>query len=159
MTVMTGRPQGRVYPNSYASDGVGPDSAVSLYSNVIADDASVTLGVRESALFQSIVNARSEAESDDWEGQPVAQRAVDAAIHLLHALPKLLPPPTITAEPTGEIAFEWYTDRNHVVVLTVDGEFIRWSALAGPDSPISGAEPYTKTVPSIALDIVGAVVA
>jgi hypothetical protein len=62
--------------------------------------------------------------------------------------------PTVQAEPTGELTFEWYKDSAHLAVLAVDGQFVRWSALAGADTPRSGAEPYKKLLPIAALDVV-----
>jgi hypothetical protein len=155
--------RGQRYYADYASSAVGEDSKVSLdrEPKIAADDNSFTLGATQASLLSRIVAARSVASAKNWDGEggfPVGEDTVRAAIHLLHSLPEMLPPPDISPEPTGEIAFEWYKDRNHVAVLAVDGAYIRWSALTGPDKPTSGAEPFTKTVPSSALDVVGAVV-
>jgi len=152
----------RYYSPSYASEGISSDSdLVAKATKLLKGDESISIGQRQSILFQEIINARATAAQTDWDGegaQPVGDDAVGSAIALLYALPALLPPPQITPEPTGEIAFEWYTSRNKVVVLTVDQEFIRWSAIVGTDAPLSGAEPFTKTIPGAALLAINSVV-
>jgi hypothetical protein len=155
--------RGQRHYAAYASPAVGKDSGTSLEleTDVAADDNSITLGARQALLFQSIAEARATASKEGWDGEggfPVGQAVVNAAIQLLCALPAMLPPPDVSPQPTGEIAFEWYKDRNHVAVLAVDGAYIRWSALTGPDKPVSGAEPFTRTVPASALGVVGDVI-
>jgi len=151
--------RGHRYYADYASPAVGAESDLAL-DGPADDDGSITIGAKQASLFHCITATRATAAVVDWDGEggsPIVRETVNAAIHLLHALPVTLPPPEISPEPTGEIAFEWYKDRNHVVVLAVDGAYIRWSALTGPDKPMSGAEPFTKTVPAAALDAIGAI--
>jgi hypothetical protein len=120
-------------------------------------DNSVTIGHRYAHLFQQIVNARAAAELDNWDGNgasAVTSLTANAAFTLSTAFPQSLPVPLVQAEPTGEITFEWYKDRRHVAVIAVDGQFVRWSAIAGTDAPRSGAEPYLRVLPGAALDVV-----
>jgi hypothetical protein len=153
----------QTYSDAYASEGVS-QAAEDLSRNprqAAFADNSVTIGHRYNQLFQQIVDARATADHDDWDGNgaiAVSKSAVDAAIVLSTALPQSLPVPTVQPETTGEITFEWYKDPTHVAVVAVDGQFVRWSALAGPDAPRSGAEPYLKLLPVSALDVVREVV-
>jgi hypothetical protein len=144
-------------PSSYYSSAVSADSeraTRSIVRSASAED-SVSLGAAFSRLFGQIVRARALAEEPDWiasGAEPIHADAVQHAIALLIALPKTLPPPVITPEDTGEIGFEWYKDKHHVVSLTVDGSHVRWAALLGPDAePSSGAEPFGRTIPLGAL--------
>lgn len=149
--------QQRFYSNDDSSPAVGDVSRLSQKDNPFATDQSATIGQRQAKLFEQIVEARARSEHAGWddEGAPaIPQEVSQMAISLLCALPDALPPPSITPEPTGEFAFEWYKDRNHVAVITVDGGFIRWSAMVGADSPVTGAEPFTKSIPRTAIDTV-----
>lgn len=147
------------YSDAYASDTVtsGGVARAGLAMEKANSDVSITIGHRYSQLFQWIVDARSAAETDNWDGDgapAIDARVVDAAIILSNALPQSLPLPQVQAEPTGEITFEWYKDRTHVAVLAVDCANVRWSAIAGTDAPRSGAAPFMKTLPSAALAVI-----
>lgn len=127
-----------------------------------AADNSVTRGLEPTALFRDVVAARAASETAEWAddgSEAIPPAAVENAISVLFGLPSTLPPPAITPEITGEIAFEWYRDRHRVVVVTVDGSRIRWAAMLGADSPISGSEPFTRTLPPAALQAIQAVIA
>jgi len=93
-----------------------------------------------------------KAAGDD--GAAVLQRTKQSARLLLDALSDR-PAPEVTVE-SGEIALEWYKDRHHVVVLSVDDKYIRWAAMIGPNKPISGVEFFVGKVPTDALDAISA---
>ncbi len=147
------------YSDAYLSEGVSEDAEkldAKPRRETLADN-SVSIGQRYNQLFQQIVEARATGATDDWDGDgaiAVSDLTVDAAIALSTAFPQRLPVPVVSAEPSGEITFEWYKDRTHVAVVAVDGHFVRWSALAGPDAPRSGAEPYSRLLPVAALDVI-----
>jgi len=155
----------RHYPSSYSSSGVGDDASEfarpATPPGGTVSSIAVTVDQRQGSLFHDIVNARASADRDDWDGEgspPISEGTVVAAIQLLYALPEDLPPPEVAPESTAEISFEWYRDRRHVAVLSVDDTYIRWSAITGTDSIVSGSEPFTRTVPGPALDAIRAVV-
>lgn len=147
------------YSDDYASQGVS-DVAEDLRQKprqVALADISVTIGHRYSSLFHQIIDARATAEQDDWDGDgavAVSASAVGAAIAISTALPQNLPMPEVQPENTGEITFEWRKDSTHIAVLAVDGQFVRWSALAGSGAPRSGAQPYKNLLPAAALDVI-----
>src|SRR3569833_2190575 len=108
------------YSGTATSMGVSAEAAFSLPS--FKNDESITRGHEKIRLFQSIVNARAAAQIDNWDGDgapAVTKQTVEAAISLAFALPETLPEPAITPETTGEIAFEWFRDKDHVAVITV----------------------------------------
>lgn len=154
MTIAAVDPFRRHYSPAYATEAVGPESArLRAVSLDEPDDSSVTHGHAKAELFARIAEARATADHDDWDGEgssALTARAVSQAIELLVALPSFLPAPDIAPESTGEITFEWSRDRHHVAILSVDGERIRWSAIAG-QSRTSGSEVFCKTVPGAAL--------
>jgi hypothetical protein len=151
----------RYFPPDYSSDGVSEDSQQAAQVRVsMPNSSAVSVSGAQVRLFRDVVNARAQAEHDDWDGEGAAAvtvAAVGHAIQLSQALAGALPIPDVSPEPSAGISFEWYRDIRHVAVLTVDGEFIRWAALIGDAAPISGSEPFTKTIPSEALDAIRAV--
>ncbi|MGO9930570.1 MAG: hypothetical protein ACLPV8_01985 [Steroidobacteraceae bacterium] len=56
-----------------------------------------------------------------------------------------------------EITLEWYKDRNHVAVISVDGASITWAAVDGSAKPVKGKEPFNNQLPSEALKAIRAV--
>jgi hypothetical protein len=149
----------RRYSDANVSEGVSQDALdlAARSTKTALKDTSVTIGHRYAQYFQQIINARAMSEDDDWDGDgspAVSQFAVEAALVVAIALPQSLPVPIVQAEPSGEMSFEWYKDKRHVVVLAVDGQWVRWSAIAGTDTLRTGAEPYLKSVPSAALEVI-----
>jgi hypothetical protein len=89
------------------------------------------------------------------DGLYVAAGVKDAARTLLHLVTNKANP-EITIEDSGEISFEWYRDNNHVAVLTVDGQYIRWAAVTGGNPPISAVQPFDNAIPVAALAAIDA---
>lgn len=150
----------RHYSVTYTSDAVGPD-AEHMRAGVRHADNSVSIGQRQAALFDKIIEARAVAAQDNWDNDgasAVDQQTVDAAIRVLHALPESLPAPEITPETTGEIAFEWYRDRDNVAVVTIHRDQIRWAAVIRNRPSVSGRAPFSRTIPSVAIETVTSVV-
>jgi hypothetical protein len=87
----------------------------------------------------------------------VSVRTFEAGVALLELVSEE-PDPQITVEETGELSFEWYKDRHHVAVLSVDGEYLRWAAMTGPASPVSGSELMADVMPAAALDALHAAI-
>jgi hypothetical protein len=146
------------YTGTSTSLGVSPEAAISLPD--LKTDTSVT-GHEKNRLFASVVNARAEADHDNWDGDgapAITEQTVSAAITMLYVLPQSLPSPEITPETTGEIAFEWYKDKEHIAVITVQDGMVRWSAIDGANPPVYGAETFTSIVPKEALEAVRAVI-
>jgi hypothetical protein len=149
----------RYYPISpgsgYASNTAGPESArITGTEAGLKRDASPTVRDSQPALLRAVWNAKARAAIHNWDddgGQQVSEATATAAQQLVCALPEGLPPPSITPEATGEIAFEWYKDSRHIAVLTVQDGIIRWSGLMGTGAPVHGREFFTRTLPPQAL--------
>ena len=63
--------------------------------------------------------------------------------------------PEATVEPSGEIALEWYRDRHHLVVVTVQGSIVKWAGMLGK-CPVSGSAVLAGVEPVEALKAVRA---
>jgi hypothetical protein len=94
------------------------------------------------------------AKAIEKSGETVSEKTRGAANTLLTLL-SAHPTPEVSVE-SGEIAFEWYKDRHHVAVLSVDESHIRWAAMEGADNPISGAQAFTGDIPAEVLDAIKA---
>jgi hypothetical protein len=55
-----------------------------------------------------------------------------------------------------EITLEWYKDRHHVAVVSVDGASITWAAMAGSANPKKGKLPFNNQLPQEALEAIRA---
>jgi hypothetical protein len=96
--------------------------------------------------------AKALAESEE----PVTEQTADAA-KLLLSLLSAYPAPEITVD-SGEIALEWYKDRQHVAVVSVDDTQIRWAAMMGANRPISGSQEFTGEIPAEAVEAIKAAI-
>ena len=94
--------------------------------------------------------AKAIAES----GEAVSEQTKDSA-KLLLSLLSAHSAPEVSVD-SGEIALEWYKDRHHVAVLSVDDEHIRWAGMLGADKPVSGVQIFKGEVPEAALDAIKA---
>lgn len=149
----------------YYSPEASESAAVSVSATALLSGrecvSSVTLGHDQNAVFARVINARAMADHDNWDGNgapAISERTVSTAIGLLYALPGDLPAPEVMPESTGEIAFEWYRDKAHVAVVTVQDGLVRWSGVGGTAPAVYGAEPFSRAIPAKALKAVRAAV-
>jgi len=100
--------------------------------------------------FRGGVLAQEIEENDRSKLRPVSEKMMSEAMRLVKLLPSNLnfPLPSITAEPGGEIALEWYKDNNHIFVVSVTGhnELI-YAGLFGA-SKTHGIEYFESSLPA-----------
>ncbi len=93
-----------------------------------------------------------ECSQPNWDGYkalPISLAAVDNAIRFLHLLPEEIKLPEILPEPTGEIAFEWYRDKTHVLVISFSGNgSIGYAGIFGEGNKAYGREHFADAVPN-----------
>lgn len=91
-----------------------------------------------------------ECRLDGWNGydaEAVIDGTIKEAYQLIESFPDDLPSPEISAEPTGEICFEWYRDKWNLITLSVGGtEVIIYSAMFGIDDRSYGRKPLTHSL-------------
>jgi hypothetical protein len=105
---------------------------------------------------QAVAQAMSRA---DHNAGGVSYRVLSTAIELLRLMNKFgVGVPDITLETTGEISLEWYKDKQHLLVLTVDGQNLMWLAMAGPGRPASGTQSFDAAMPQEVLAAIDAVI-
>lgn len=96
----------------------------------------------------------NECSIEDWDGfsaLPVSEDAVSDAAKLIYLLPSNMtfPMPTITADPNGEIALEWYRGSRSIFVVSVSGNSeIVYAGLYGTNKT-HGIEYFGSSLPSV----------
>jgi hypothetical protein len=101
--------------------------------------------------FQQLDRVYDECSEPGWDGyeaDPVTLDTYLEARKLLSMIPVSLPQPEISAEPDGEIGFEWYKDRHSVFVVSVGGNnILTYAALFGKDCKAHGTEFLGRALP------------
>jgi hypothetical protein len=94
---------------------------------------------------------------DGYNAKPVQNETVAQAYAFLEAMPNIIPPPSISAEPDGHITFEWYKSprRTLSVSITPTGE-LHYAALFGPNKSY-GTEIFFGEIPKNIFDLIGRV--
>jgi len=83
---------------------------------------SFSLANAQQPALEELCALMEECCQADWDGygaQPVSFEAYQNAIQFLEALPRGVPTPQVSAEPDGEVSFEWYAAPNLVYSVSV----------------------------------------
>jgi hypothetical protein len=100
----------------------------------------------------ALMEVFKECSVEDWDGTgalPVSEDAVLDAAKLIYLLPSNMtfPMPSITAEPNGEIALEWYRGNRSIFVVSVSGKSeIIYAGLYGTNKT-HGIEYFGSSLP------------
>ena len=113
--------------------------------------------VRQSGPFQLTAEALfeiyKEHSEENWDSQGAKAISKDAYLEardFLRLLPTTLPVPEVVPEPAGEIAMEWYKDREHVFVISFAGTgIVTFAGLFGPGNTLHGTVVFEDSVPQI----------
>ena len=91
-----------------------------------------------------------EANWDGYGAMPISRETYSKARKLLRMMPSSLPRPDISAEPDGEITFEWYKEKYSVFVISVGGNnLITYAGLFGKSNKMHGTEYFADELPEI----------
>jgi hypothetical protein len=96
-----------------------------------------------------------EARHDNWDGYgagAITWAALTVAKRFLEALPAHFPDPDISADPDGEVAFEWYLKPKYVLSVSVgqDGS-LNYAASFGRNK-VHGLEHFAKGIPKLIVE-------
>jgi hypothetical protein len=98
--------------------------------------------------LQELHERCGEANWDGHGAEPISEQAFRNAKEFLWVLPSVIPVPEIIAEPSGEVAFEWYINPRQVFVASVsEARTLTYAGLFGPNKA-SGEEQFVESVPS-----------
>jgi len=100
--------------------------------------------------LEKVYEECSEANWDGYGAMPISRETYSEARKLLRMMPSSLPRPDISAEPDGEITFEWYKEKYSVFVISVGGNnLITYAGLFGKSNKIHGTEYFADELPEI----------
>jgi len=115
-------------------------------------DLKGTIDWTEHAL-EELEGVYEECLETNWDGygaMPISRETYSEARKLLRMVPSSLPRPDISAEPDGEITFEWYREKYSVFVISVGGNnLITYAGLLGKSNKIHGTEYFADELPEI----------
>jgi len=115
------------------------------------ESAESLFGVK-SELISELRAIAADCAEEDWDGYgaaPVSAAAVLRAEALIRALPESIPSPEISAEPDGEISFDWLPSRTRTFSISVNaGNRLAYAWIDGSDRG-NVAETFERgTLPS-----------
>jgi hypothetical protein len=118
---------------------------------------SYSLGWGGEEVFTALEEVQQECSVPGWDGyhaDAVAPETHYLAKEFLKALPLGIPAPTVSADPDGQITFEWYRSPRKTVSVSVspDGD-LHFSALNGSSS-VFGSEPFYGKAPRNILEVI-----
>ncbi|MDI6687094.1 MAG: hypothetical protein QME06_02615 [Desulfobacterales bacterium] len=100
--------------------------------------------------LEKVYEECSEANWDGYGALPISRETYSEARKLLRMMPSSLSRPDISAEPDGEITFEWYKEKYSVFVISVGGNnIITYAGLFGKSNKIHGTEYFAYESPEI----------
>jgi len=100
--------------------------------------------------LEKVYEECSEANWDGYGAMPISHETYSEARKLLRMMPSSLPRPDISAEPDGEITFEWYKEKYSVFVISVGGNnLITYAGLFGKSNKIHGTEYFADELSEI----------
>jgi hypothetical protein len=84
--------------------------------------------------LSQVIDERQEVWMDVGSYPPVADLSVRWACHFINSLPESIPDPEVGAGPNGEVSFDWYDGRDHIlsVGLQPDGT-MNYAYVSGND--------------------------
>jgi hypothetical protein len=106
-------------------------------------------------ISRELDEAYASAREAGWyagEGEPVRPETYEEARRFLDALPEPLLPTEVLPDPSGDLTFEWYENKDRVVLVSFDGTQRAIFALRfSEDEKASGQAPFRGEVPNMIL--------
>jgi hypothetical protein len=97
-----------------------------------------------------------ETSVDNWDGygaRAVIPSTYEQATRFLNRLPTTVPDPEVSADPDGEISFEWRAGPWRVFSVSVGPTGrLTWAAFFGRTRHTHGAEPFISELPKAIID-------
>lgn len=118
---------------------------------------SQTFGGGVRLAMQELIKVGEEGSVANWDGygaEPISRDTFEQAYRFLYALPIGLPAPSVSADPGGEITFEWHkaARRTLSVSITPQGD-LHYAALLGA-SRRYGTERFALGLPQIIQELI-----
>ncbi len=110
---------------------------------------SVSFGGLREECRNRLFDLWAEAASAGWDGydaQPVPAAALSKALAFIDALPSDVPLPEISADPDGEISFDWCGRKRHFSISIGENNVMSYAGLFGSDRA-KGSERFDGSIP------------
>ena len=114
-------------------------AAEETFSKTFIDRDSIVFGWRD-RLKTRIYTLKEKCSAQGWDGEnaiPMSDYAVVAAAHFIDFLPEGVKEPFITAENTGDIAFDWDLGEDMTFAVIVSGNHATYAGIFGDSTPRS----------------------
>lgn len=105
--------------------------------------------------IESLIELYRQCSEADWDGygaNPVSKESIYEAVEFIYLLPSGFPMPNILAEPSGEIAFEWYKNKRMIFVIGFNGKNMIFYAGIFGSNKTHGTEYFSDTIPLVILE-------
>ena len=106
---------------------------------VRASEPSQELDDARIALLKTLQETWQRCQQPNWDGegaQAISTETHEVARRLLESLPSDMPLPSISAEPDGQLNFEWYQAPRRLLSVSISsGGTLYWAALIGSEDP------------------------
>ena len=104
-----------------------------------------TVAFSKQPAIDELATTWEECRVSNWDGYaafPVKEETLNYAYAFLQALPLGFPLPSVSAEPDGYLALEWFRDPYWTISVSVSPEgVLYYAALLGNSDP-RGSEPF-----------------
>ncbi len=95
----------------------------------------------------------SERNWDNYQALPILHETYYEAKRLIYLLPNIYPQPELIPEPDGGIGFEWYKEKDSVLIISVSGgNELFYAGLFGKGNEIHGKEQFDNLIPPFVLE-------
>jgi hypothetical protein len=119
--------------------------------------SSYVLGLESRGVVDELFAVAGAAHEAGWDGygaDPVSQEVFGHAYRFVESLPLGTQPPVVTAEPDGDLAFEWYVSPRRTLSVSVSPEGdLHYSALFGLNKTC-GTEVFLGEAPNAILELI-----
>ena len=123
-------------------------------------ESSEELDAERITLRDTLRETWQRCQQPNWDGEgadAISTETHDVACRLLESLPSGTPLPTVSAEPDGQLNFEWYQAPRRLLSASVSSNgTLYWAALIGSEDP-RGSCQFVDQVPQTLLYWIGQV--
>ena len=106
--------------------------------------------------FKELSDAYQEAMQDNWDSygaKGITLNTLYESERFLAALPSFIPKPDIAVEPTGDIAFIWQRDADHILALSLSGDnLIYFAGKNGISDKTHGQRIFNDAIPKLLIE-------
>lgn len=151
-------PSFRIPPSGKSLDQDSSQNMIDHILEVITktwNSENITFGHTLDETFLSLLEVYKDCSRENWDGYgalAIPYDAYEEAKKIINLLPSSIQIPEITAEPNGEIGFEWRRGKGQIFVISIGGKHrINYAGIFG-DNKTHGSEYFEETIPSVIIE-------